>query len=315
VWREFEVSMMTSIATAAPVTRRSRNGCDNTAIHDEAIASKVCKIYNLYLKKRGWMARRGNKHSTWIFTYETDKVRGEKGMHYAEDYNELGTMIEKYGLDHKPVNPDFRYVGLLEKDRKSVTQIHDEVVAATLNASLISNDNKAKKPNSGVLKNGLDDDPSSNKKVAHPKDNNSRIGAVTDKRKVDNVGLPKISNDVTKKLKKNSPSTPVNAATIGIRVSMSPSSGNSSSLSPSLTPAEIVNVRDAAMERIILTDDDGTDLLNDLYAVYNGLHDPLKKALVDAVRIMTKKQVEPAQQLDPLIKIIKLQKTNEQKKG
>jgi len=40
-----------------------------------------------------------------------------------------------------------------------------------------------------------------------------------------------------------------------------------------------------------------------------------KKALADAVRIMTKKQVEPAQQLDPLINIIKLQKTGEQKKG
>ena len=78
---------------------------------------------------------------------------------------------------------------------------------------------------------------------------------------------------------------------------------------------DIVNVRDAALERIMNTNDDGTDLLNDLNAVYNGLHDPLKKALVDAVRIMTKKQVEPAQQLDPLIKIIKLQKANEQKKG
>ena len=245
--------MMSSIATAAPVTRRSRNGCDNTAIHDEAIANKVCKIYDLYLKNWGWTARPGNKHCTWIFTYgKTTKVRGEKGMHYAEDYNELGTMIEKYGLNHAPVNPDFRYVGLLEKDRKSVTQIHDEVVAAALNASRISNDNKAKKPNSGILKNGLDDDPSSNKKVAHPKDNNSRIGAVTDKRKVDNAGLPKISNDVTKKLKKNSPPPLVTAATKGIRVSMSPSSGNSSSLSLSLTPSEIVNVRDAAMERISL---------------------------------------------------------------
>ena len=90
---------------------------------------------------------------------------------------------------------------------------------------------------------------------------------------------------------------------------------NSSSLSLSLTPSEIVNVRDAALERIMNTDDDGTDLLNDLNAVYTGLQEPLKKALADAVRIMTKKQVEPAQQLDPLIKIIKLQKTSEQMKG
>ena len=79
---------------------------------------------------------------------------------------------------------------------------------------------------------------------------------------------------------------------------------------------DIVNVRDAALERIMNTNDDGTDLLNDLNAVYTGLQEPLKKALADAVmRIMTKKQVEPAQQLDPLIKIIKLQKTGEQKKG
>ncbi len=78
---------------------------------------------------------------------------------------------------------------------------------------------------------------------------------------------------------------------------------------------DIVNVRDAALERIMNTNDDGTDLLNDFNAVYTGLQEPLKKALVDAVRIMTKKQVVPVQQLDPLIKIIKLQKANEQKKG
>ena len=77
---------------------------------------------------------------------------------------------------------------------------------------------------------------------------------------------------------------------------------------------DIVNVRDAALERIMNTNDDGTDLLNDLNAVYSGLQEPLKKALVDAVRIMTKKQVEP-QQLDPLIKIITLQTTSEQMKG
>jgi len=42
---------------------------------------------------------------------------------------------------------------------------------------------------------------------------------------------------------------------------------NSSSLSLSLTPSEIVNVRDAALERIMNTNDDGIDLLNDLNAV------------------------------------------------
>lgn len=52
---------------------------------------------------------------------------------------------------------------------------------------------------------------------------------------------------------------------------------NSSSLSHSLTPSEIVNVRDAALERIMNTNDDGIDLLNDLNAVYTGLQEPLKK--------------------------------------
>lgn len=248
------------LSTAAPVTRRSGKGGD-TVMHDEAFANKVCKIYDLYLKERGWRARTGNKLTTWIFIYQTDKVRGEKGIHYAEDYNELGMMIEKYGLNHAPVNPKFRYVALLEKDRKTVTQIHDEVVAAATdtrkevgNASLISNDNKAKKPktkpknspslttaavmaangrknhtrnNRGVLKNGLPDDPSSNKKVAHPNDYDSRSGVVMDKRKVDNDGLQKSSNAVTKKLKKNSPplvTAPITPAMAACsRVSMSPS--------------------------------------------------------------------------------------------
>lgn len=136
--------------SAAPVTRRSGKGSD-TAMHDEAIWSKVCYIYDLDLKDRGWRAQRPprtwNKLITWIFTYQTDKIRGEKGMHYAEDYYELGMMIEKYGLDHAPVDPEIRYVGLLEKKRKSVAQLHDEVVAAAAdmrkevgNASLISND-------------------------------------------------------------------------------------------------------------------------------------------------------------------------------
>lgn len=235
-------------------------------MHDEANAAKVRGIYYHYLKDRGWRAQRPprtwNKQLiTWIFTYKTDKITGEKGIHYAEDDYGLGMMIKKYGLDHAPVDPKILYVGLLEKDRKTVTQIYDEVVAASAdtrkevgNASLISDDNKAKKPNtngrknspslttaavtaangrenhtrnnSGVLKNGLDDDPSSNKKVAHPKDNDSRSGVVMDKRKVDNDGLQKSSNDVTKKPKKNSPvvTVPITPAVAACsRVSMSPS--------------------------------------------------------------------------------------------
>lgn len=80
--------------------------------------------------------------------------------------------------------------------------------------------------NSGVLKNGLDDDPSSNKKVAHPKDYHSGSGVVINKRKIDNDGLQKSSNDVTKKPKKNSPvvTAPITpAVAASSRVSMSPS--------------------------------------------------------------------------------------------
>ena len=40
-------------------------------------------------------------------------------------------MIEKYGLDHAPKNPNHRYVALPVKDRKKLAQIYAELFPVT----------------------------------------------------------------------------------------------------------------------------------------------------------------------------------------
>jgi hypothetical protein len=90
---------------------------------------------------------------------------------------------------------------------------------------------------------------------------------------------------------------------------------NTSSLSLDLTPPEIEEVRDAALERIMSTDDDDVTNLTCLNALYDGLQRPREPKLVNAVKIMTKKDVPPVLMLHPLIKIIKAQNTNQQKEG
>jgi hypothetical protein len=92
---------------------------------------------------------------------------------------------------------------------------------------------------------------------------------------------------------------------------------NTSSLSLDLFPPEIKELRDAALERIMSTDEDDVTNLTCLNALCDGdgLQRPCEPKLVNAVKIMTKNDVPPVLMLDPLIKIIKAQNTNEQKKG
>ena len=68
---------------------------------------------------------------------------------------------------------------------------------------------------------------------------------------------------------------------------------NTSSLSLDLTPPEIEEVRDAALERIMSTNDDDVTNLTCLNALYAGLQRPREPKLVNAVKFTTKKDVPP----------------------
>jgi len=63
------------------------------------------KIYDLGgLWEKGWMHVKGSGLYTNKFVY--NNIRGgERGIHYAMDDEELGQMIEKYGMDHEPKDP------------------------------------------------------------------------------------------------------------------------------------------------------------------------------------------------------------------
>ena len=78
------------------------------------------------------------------------------------------------------------------------------------------------------------------------------------------------------------------------------------------TTTDYHNGRQCGIEQEVEIDEKKKSVGDDMRVIYMRKIFDNYKWLVDAVRIMTKKQVEPAQQLDPLIKIIKIQ---EQKKG
>ena len=84
------------------------------------------KIFDFCLKEKGWEHVNGSGLYTNKFVYKNIKG-GERGMHYAMDDEELGRMIEKYGMDHSPEDPNHQYVALPLEDQKTVEKIHDEL--------------------------------------------------------------------------------------------------------------------------------------------------------------------------------------------
>ncbi len=109
-----------------PETRSSVKGGDNKE-HDLAYSAMVRDIFHFHLKEKGWKYVAGSGLYTNKFFYKKNIKEGERGMHYAMDDGELGKMIEKYGMDHSPEDPNHQYVALPLKDRKTVEEIHDEL--------------------------------------------------------------------------------------------------------------------------------------------------------------------------------------------
>lgn len=119
------------MSTAGPETRRSVEGRDKNELYDEDYGNKARRIFDVRLKDEGWRAIKGSGMVNWRFTYKTNEVKGEPGIHHAEDDGGLGKMIEKYGLDHAPEDPKHRYVALPVKDRKKLAQIYAELFPVT----------------------------------------------------------------------------------------------------------------------------------------------------------------------------------------
>ena len=109
-----------------PETRRSVKGGDNKE-HDLAYAAMVRDIFHFRLKEKGWKYVTASGLYTNKFFYKKNIKEGIRGMHYAMDDGELGKMIEKYGMDHSPEDPNHQYVALPLEDRKTVEEIHDEL--------------------------------------------------------------------------------------------------------------------------------------------------------------------------------------------
>ena len=106
-------------------------GRDKNELYDEDYGNKARRIFDVRLKDEGWRAIKGSGMVNWRFTYKTNEVKGEPGIHHAEDDGGLGKMIEKYGLDHAPEDPKHRYVALPVKDRKKLAQIYAELFPVT----------------------------------------------------------------------------------------------------------------------------------------------------------------------------------------
>ena len=115
------------MSTAGRQTRRSVEGRDKNELYDEVYWGMARSVFEFCLKDKGWRAIKASGLVTWRFTYRTNEVKGERGIHYAEDDGGLGKMIEKYGLDHAPEDPNHRYVALPVKDRKTLAQVCAEL--------------------------------------------------------------------------------------------------------------------------------------------------------------------------------------------
>jgi hypothetical protein len=117
-------------------TRRSVDGGDEKELFDDGYATMACKIFDCKLRHNGWKHSKGNELANWRFTYGDNGVAaGTRGINYAYDWGELGKMIEKYGLDHAPKiapeHPGHLYVELPKNMRKTLAQIHDELLEET----------------------------------------------------------------------------------------------------------------------------------------------------------------------------------------
>jgi hypothetical protein len=110
---------------AAKITRSSPRG--DEYLYDDRYTAMACQIWQHNLKARGWKYKK-NPLGTWMFIPPSlVGASGERGVHYACEYGELGRMLERFGLDYDPKDLDDRLPELPDCEKKSLQCLHAEL--------------------------------------------------------------------------------------------------------------------------------------------------------------------------------------------
>eukprot|EP00579_Thalassiosira_antarctica_P016601 CAMPEP_0201943854 /NCGR_PEP_ID=MMETSP0903-20130614/51978_1 /ASSEMBLY_ACC=CAM_ASM_000552 /TAXON_ID=420261 /ORGANISM="Thalassiosira antarctica, Strain CCMP982" /LENGTH=846 /DNA_ID=CAMNT_0048486691 /DNA_START=32 /DNA_END=2569 /DNA_ORIENTATION=+ len=226
---------------AGRTTRSSLRGNDANMmdILSQRYCKTACDIFDNFLKKRkGWKSSNGGELANWMFypgslvgcSVAEIKNKGKGGVHYAYDWEELGKMIETYGVLHAPKSLQDFPSELPRSERRSLEAI-DGILFGTSSEPKPA---KAVTPNSGVRAGAAPENTKANEsdnssnaasestnQGSSNKPSENTKQSSSNKRKADNAGSVSKEGKKKKKKKTNNPTATSNTAAAARLVSSS----------------------------------------------------------------------------------------------